>query len=182
VLIKLISPVTPFEIPPQADTEEDAMTDVGDGQMADDGGQCFETTVRWDSLKELDPFMGSDAEEDAMTDVGDGQMADDGGQCFETTVRWDSLKELDPFMGSDTEEDAMTDVGDGQMADDGGQCSETTVRWDSLKELDPFMGFCAQQQKIGKRNNLCHSISDIQALFLAEHYANLQFLEEINTE
>ena len=43
------------------------MTDVGDGQMADDGGQCFETTVRWDSLKELDPFMGSELANEKLT-------------------------------------------------------------------------------------------------------------------
>jgi len=60
VWFTLISPVTPFKIPPQADAEEDATIDVGEGQMADDGGQCFETTVRWDSPKELDPFMDSD--------------------------------------------------------------------------------------------------------------------------
>jgi len=38
--------------------------------MADDGGQCFEMTVRWDSLKKLVPFMDSD------TAVGVGTMAD----------------------------------------------------------------------------------------------------------
>jgi len=40
--------------------EEDAATDVGEGRMADDDGQCFETTVRWDSPKELVPFMDSE--------------------------------------------------------------------------------------------------------------------------
>ena len=43
------------------------MTDVGEGQMADDGGQGCETTVRWDSLKELDPFMGSELANEKLT-------------------------------------------------------------------------------------------------------------------
>jgi len=28
--------------------------------MPDDGGQCFETTVGWDSPRELAPFMDSE--------------------------------------------------------------------------------------------------------------------------
>ena len=35
--------------------------------MADDGGQGCETTVRWDSLKELDPFMGSELANEKLT-------------------------------------------------------------------------------------------------------------------
>ena len=49
------------------DAEEDATIDVGEGQMADDGGQCFETTVRWDSPKELDPFMDSELANEKLT-------------------------------------------------------------------------------------------------------------------
>jgi len=47
--------------------EEDAATDVGEGRMADDGGQCFEMTVRWDSLKKLVPFMDSKLANEKLT-------------------------------------------------------------------------------------------------------------------
>jgi len=46
---------------------EDATTDVGEGRIADDGGQCFETTVGWDSPKELAPFMDSELANEKLT-------------------------------------------------------------------------------------------------------------------
>jgi len=49
------------------DSEEDATIDVGEGKMADDGGQCFETTVKWDSPKELDSFMDSELANEKVT-------------------------------------------------------------------------------------------------------------------
>ena len=35
--------------------------------MADDGGQGCETTIGWDSPKELDPFMGSELANEKLT-------------------------------------------------------------------------------------------------------------------
>lgn len=49
------------------DSEEDATRDVGEGKMADDGGQCLETTVKWDSPKELGPFMDSELANEKLT-------------------------------------------------------------------------------------------------------------------